>query len=257
MNLFSKIKFIDDEFGKGILWNIAALSIFGLSGILINVIISIFSGSSALGFFNIVLAFYLISSQISVGGIHYSVLKQISYNPNDLKLCASSSTNALIAVFPPSVLVALLIYLCRNSFEEYTGIADLSFGLLLIAPALIAFSFNKVLINVINAHSHMRAFAVFNTLRVVFVAIAVTTIIYLDYPDRFLAFALTFAEFTLMVILIIYNYINLVLFNFYLVSTELIYEHLHFGVRGFLSGFMVEANTRIDILALSLFVSVR
>ena len=59
----------------GLVWNFSSLVFIGLGGFLVNVLIGRMYGPAALGVFNQVLAFYLVASQASVGGLAFSTLK--------------------------------------------------------------------------------------------------------------------------------------------------------------------------------------
>ena len=56
-------------------WNYLSFFILAISGLIINFIIALSFSSEGLGIFNQTYAFFVIFSQFSVFGIHYSVLK--------------------------------------------------------------------------------------------------------------------------------------------------------------------------------------
>jgi len=78
----------------------------------------------------------------------------------------------------------------------------------------------------------------------------------LGYSESHLPLSLTIAEMTLFVALMLY--INVLLFRIrFSLSSEIRswYRHISFGSRGFLSGVLIEMNTRMDVLMLGYFRS--
>ena len=72
------------KFSSDLIWNYLSLAVLAASGIIINVFIANYYGAKYLGVFNQIFAIYALLSQISIGGLHYSTLKHISYNQNNL-----------------------------------------------------------------------------------------------------------------------------------------------------------------------------
>jgi O-antigen/teichoic acid export membrane protein len=126
-------------------------------------------------------------------------------------------------------------------------------GLWMIIPGLLFFALNKVLINVLNGLSQMRAYAAFRSLRYVFIPISIVVIILLKMPDSYIALSLTITEILLFFGLVIY--INIRLFPLWGTSNRQAWfsEHISFGIRGALSGILIELNTRVDVLMLGYF----
>ena len=79
----------------------------------------------------------------------------------------------------------------------------------------------------------------------------------LGYPGSHLPLSLTIAEMTLFVVLMLY--INIILFRIrFSFSPDMrnwFRRHISFGSRGFLSGVLIEMNTRMDVLMLGYFMS--
>ena len=71
---------ISKKFTSDLIWNFFSLGILACSGIIINIFIARYYGSSYLGVFNQVFAIYILLSQFAIGGVHFSTLKHISYN---------------------------------------------------------------------------------------------------------------------------------------------------------------------------------
>ena len=229
--------------------------ILGLSGIVINTLIAIYLGADALGVFNQVFAIYIFLSQFSVGGIHYSALKHVSYNQENYDKIGEIAISAVILSGVLSSIISVLTFVLRNEVGHLLNSSGVAVGLGLIAPGLIAFALNKVLLNVINGVSHMRAYAIFQSLRYILILCGVVLVILLSFPANYLAGSLTFSEILLLIVLLTYIHSNVVTLKIEAVSSKWYFEHISFGSRGFLSGALAEINTRIDVLALGYFMS--
>ena len=76
-------------------WNYLSFFILAISGLIINFIIALSFSSEGLGIFNQTYAFFVIFSQFSVFGIHYSVLKLSA----EVEEKSQSSSDVLVVFF--------------------------------------------------------------------------------------------------------------------------------------------------------------
>ena len=245
----------DRKFSVDVTWNFLSLAVLAASGVIINIIIARFSGPSALGIFNQVFAVYIISSQISVGGLQFSTLKQISYSQEDKERCAQIVTTAFILVLGLSLVVSSLVFTCRELIARIVESPAVGVGISLIAPGLVFYSLNKVLIMCLNGHRHMRAYAIFQALRYLLIVGFIVLIINLNNQAAYLALSLTIAEAILFILLSYYVLKNITIPRLGNNIGEIVSEHFNFGVRGFASGVVIELNTRVDILMLGFFTT--
>ena len=127
-------------------------------------------------------------------------------------------------------------------------------GIALIAPGVLLFSINKVLVCILNGMRHMRAYAIFQTLRFVLIVLMLYILIRFEQPTEYLPVSLTVAEAVLLIALMIY--LNLRVFALWSRRPTRYWfkEHFRFGLRGCLSGALSEMNTRIDVLMLGYFL---
>jgi O-antigen/teichoic acid export membrane protein len=244
-----------NQFNQDVLWNIASLGFLAFGGVLINLVIIRFRGEDALGVFNQVFAIYIVLSQIGVGGLQHSALKHISYHQDDRARCADITTSALIlvtAITLPMIAAGTLLAAPVGRLLDSTGVEA---GLRWVLPGLLFFALNKVLINVLNGLQHMRAYAVFRALRFVFIPLAICGLVAVDAPDSSLALSLTLSEVSLFAGLVVYVYRRLIPIKRVAQARERFREHLSFGLRGVLSGVLMELNTRVDVLMLGVFTS--
>ena len=240
------------KFSIDFLWNVGSLAVLGASGIVLHAIIGRFAGAEALGIFNQVFAFYIFLSQIAVGGIHFSVLKHVSHHQMEPRRCAEVAVAGAVLAAGLSVLVALVAYGGRGLAGSLLDSPGVAVGLGWAAPGLIAFALNKVLLNTLNGLHRMRAFAVFQAARVLLIVTGVALIVASGWPASRLAAALSFAEWTLLAGLLLYVQQALPMFSARGLGPWF-REHLSFGSRGFLSGALTEANSRVDVLVLGIF----
>lgn len=244
-----------EKFSRDVLWNIIAFGILALGGILLNIIIVKIKGPEALGIFNQVYAIYIILSQLGVGGLQFSVLKNISHNRNDINECLNISFSALILVAVFTSLIGIVGLVIAKPVSNLLGSPEIYHGLLFTLPGLVFFSMNKVLMRTLNALRYMRSHAVLKSLRIIFILIGVIVISLLGLKTRYLTLSLTTAEIALFIIFSIFIFSKVLPLNRQLNIREWIPKHLSFGIRGMFSGILIELNTRVDVLMLGFFGS--
>jgi O-antigen/teichoic acid export membrane protein len=214
-------------------------------------------GPQALGIFNQVFAFYIVISQIAVGGLQFSVLKHCSYEQDNLTECAAIASSALMLVAFAGIVICAILFGLRNVIGRMLDSPSVALGLTFAIPGLAFFALNKVLFRVLNGLRNMRAFAVFQALRYVLILAGVILIMLLGYPGSHLPLSLTIAEVALFIALMLY--VNIMLlrlrFSFAPEIRNWFSRHISFGSRGFLSGVLIEMNTRVDVLMLGYFMS--
>lgn len=245
---------LKQRFNVDVLWNVASLAVLGVSGIVINIVIAAYEGSDALGVFNQVFAIYIMLSQISVGGLHFSVLKHISHNQDDRRKCADISVSALLLGLIAALVVCIPAYALRGVAGRLLESPDVAIGVALVLPGLLFFSLNKILLNILNGVRAMRAFAVFQSLRFILILTAIAIILRMDMPSAYLAASLSAAEIVLFVLLLAYISFGVVALRPTSRIAAWFPEHISFGLRGFFSGLLSEMNTRVDVLMLGYFL---
>jgi O-antigen/teichoic acid export membrane protein len=246
---------LKERFNVEVLWNVASLGVLAAAGMIINILIARRRDEAALGVFNQVYAIYIMLSQISVGGLHFSVLKSVSHNQDDRRKCADIAVSALILSAGTAAVVVGAAWLLRGWAGRMLDSPGVAVGLALAAPGLFCFSLNKILLNVLNGLRHMRAYAVFQALRFLFLFLAVWLILIGGSPGDYLAFALTASEALLFLLLIAYLQLRVLSLKSARRAPAWFGEHVSFGLRGFFSGLLSEMNTRVDVLLLGWFCS--
>jgi O-antigen/teichoic acid export membrane protein len=245
------------KFNQNVLWNLASLGFLAVGGVVINILVITLRGAAALGIFNQVYAIYIVLSQLGVGGIQYSVLTYVAYAQDDRPQCSDITLSALVLVAFLTLGVCLIAWQLAEPVGQLLGSPAVAEGLRLALPGLLFFSLNKVLLNVLNGLQLMRAYAVFRSLRFILIPLGVILIVLFDYPDSHIAFSLTFAEAALFVALVIYVYAVALPLRRPMQLARHMKTHISYGVRGVLSGVLLELNTRVDVLMLGYFTTDR
>jgi O-antigen/teichoic acid export membrane protein len=245
---------IKTKLGQDILWCYASFAILAVSGVFINIIIAGAYGASALGVFNQAFAIYIMASQFAVAGVHFSVLKHVAEfveSPDKRNQIISS---AVVLSLVMGMVTAIVVFFSRNLFGKLLESPEVTKGLVFVAPALIFFSLNKVLIAVLNGLRHMKAFAFAQASRYLLMIGFVIAASVSGAPGYLLTATFLVAELILFLILLL-----LVQPHFSFIRRDhwgdWFRNHLVFGGKGFLSGVLIEINTRVDVLMIGFFLS--
>lgn len=241
-------------FTSGVIWNLGSLAFLALAGFVLNIIIGRIYGPEALGVFNIAFALYILLSQLGSFGLHFSVLQAISANAgrDQGAVDAAASQGLIVAtiIAAAATLIGLAgTPLLSNVFDA----PDLTMAWLLILPGLFFFSINKLLFAVINGARHMRTFAVLQACRYVLILVVLFVLIWRGAPASWLTLTLTLAELALAPLLLFYASHVTTAWPW---RDQLGWRrrHLSFGGRVFLSGAILELNTRVDVLMIGFFL---
>lgn len=248
---------LKSRFNRDVFWNVISLGILGASGMVVNAVILAGQGKESLGVFNQVFALFIIASQLSVGGVQFSVLKHCSYEQGNPALCSAIVSSALMLVALAGIAICPILFLLRETVGHVLDSPSVAAGWGFAVPGVFFFALNKVLMMALNGLRHMRAFAVFQTARYILVLAGVMLIMARGCPASYLALSLTGAEVVLFAALMIYINISLfpIRFSFSAAARAWCRRHVSFGARGLFSGVLIETNTRVDVLLLGCFLS--
>lgn len=245
------------RFQTDVMLNMASLAVTGVTGILINALISRCFGEAALGVFNVVFACYVVVTQVAVLGLHTSVLKAIASHGDDRRTAASILAAALVPTVALALPCSIIFWLAGPLVSDIVKSPDVARGMMWAAPGIFLFAINKVLINAVNGLQWMKWYAVLNLLRAIGLAGTLACLAYYHTAPATLAFILTGAE----SLVFLASLIPLITRSHLSYSPDIarswIWPHLSFGVRSAGAGFLVELNSRIDVLMLAPFVSDR
>jgi len=245
---------LTSKFSTDVLWNLGSLALLGASGVLINTIIAHYQSPASLGVFNQAFAFYIVLSQLAVGGMQFSIVKHLSHT-EDCDLMATVISAALVAITVTAVLVAAVAFLLAPSIGVLFKSKDVTLGIQIICPALVLFSVNKGFMMVLNGTRRMRAYAIFQGLRYLLIIVAVIGLILAGFTGPHLAWCFLVSELLLTIALIGFVHKSVVGLGLRYVTRSWIFRHLSFGMRGFFGGMLSDLNTRVDIILLGYFVN--
>lgn len=241
------------KFSLDLFWNYASLATLGVAVLLINVIVARLKGPASLGVFNQVYAYYVVASQLAVGGVHHSALKHIA-EASDHEQRSAVAASALLVAGTMGLVISLAVAGLSLLVGSAVSNPEVGRGLLWASPGLFFFSLSKTALALFNGLRLMRAFAVFQAMRVLFLLALVWLAAGQDWPDRMLGAAFTAAE--MLLSLAVAPYLMRVCpLKFGERPFAWVARHARFGAKGMLSGLLGETNLRVDILVLGLFVN--
>jgi O-antigen/teichoic acid export membrane protein len=254
-NIFSFFKNqLSGKFQQDVLWNVASLGIIGISGILLNVLIGYYYDAAILGVFNQVYAAYIFFSQFAVGGVHLSTLKYVAEFSSDREITGTIIVSSICLAFTLSLIMSTGFWFLKGIIGNTLDSSGVIVGIAWATPGLFFFAINKVLLAILNGFRRMKLYAVSQSFRVVMMLLSLIVAITLSCPGEKLALVFSVAETSLFFVLFvaIRKHISFTSFsNCY----EWIIKHFKFGIKSFLSGALLELNTRVDVLMLGYFTS--
>lgn len=235
-------------------WNYLSFIVLAISGILINFIIAVFFSSEGLGVFNQTYAFFVIFSQFSVFGIHYSVLKLSAEHQDESQSSSEVLLSGASSVLLLSTIFSGLLYFLSGYISEILESAVMSKTLKIVSPALIFFSLNKVFLSFVNGQEKLKLFAIGNILRYIFMLASLLILIYLKIDISNIGYIFLISE-----ILVTIYCLSITVESIKIAKVKIILcksiNHIKFGARALLSGLSVELNSRADVVILGIFSS--
>jgi O-antigen/teichoic acid export membrane protein len=242
-------------FARGVAWNAVSTGVLAVGGIALSTVIARSYGASTLGLFNLVLAVYVIASQFAVGGLQFSVLKHGSQYSTDVETTSILASTALVmacgyglagAAALYGLLPALGALLRSGGFEAASRAAIVGIPI---------YTMSKVLLALLNAKRHMRAYATIQASRYFVMLTVALLAVPLGLRGTHLTFVLPIAESFVLVALVVYVFGTRLFVLKPRLQSEWWKRHLAFGLRALPGGALVESNPRIDVLMLGVFAS--
>lgn len=247
------LKVLLTRFNQDILWNLSSFGLMAVLGLVIQVIIMQVYDTAALGVFSQLYAIYLLLSQLAVGGVQLSVLSFVPrYNTQTQHQGMILSSSLVVVITLSLALISLA--LMGGELVNMLYSPEVGQGYIFILPGLLFFSVNKVLNAAHNGNRRMVAFALFNLLRFVFMLLSLLGLIWWRVPAFALCALLSIAEATLCIVNVLYT-MRFFSFNFSKRTMQWMRLHLRFGARALLGNFLLDVNTKVDILMLGMFTN--
>lgn len=245
---------VSRRFSTDILWNLASFVILGISGILLNVLIPRYYDAHALGVFNQTFTLYALVAQFAVLGIHLSVLRYTSENMEELTTCKKILSSAVAITTLIAAVSSLVYYFLREIIGYVLSSPDVAEAITYTVPGLFLFALNKVFLNFINGRRQMKAYAVFQALRYMFLIVFLSILILSGAPGNFLPAIFTLSEALLFLLLAFFTARSLQLRWDSAMGTW-IKAHVRFGARAIGGNIFSDLNPRVDILILGIFAT--
>ena len=220
-----------NPFKVNLIWNYCSLIFLAISGITINIVISIFYSPETLGVFNQVLAGYIVFSMLGSGGINYSVLRAIQSNIKDTNEVKSVISGSIIPTIFASSIITFVYCLIIEPTTVLLDSKSVGIGMKYIIPGIFFFSLNKVLIyGIINGFNRMKSFSIYQSLR--YILILTSLVLCVIYKIQGNKITLIFSASELILFIILLTDISLYiswwdknLFN------KWVKKHLKYGIK--------------------------
>lgn len=222
------------------------MAILSVSGFLLNFLIIFFYDATALGVFSRAQAWYGILSQITVWGVHMSIMKLIPECKDDRQERESILSSAFAGVLAFSVICVVIIEAALPWI--ITNNRGLLTSMQMIAPALVFFSLNKVLLNYLNGLSEMKAYAFLQSLR--YIIIVITILLFGILRCDHMRLTLCFLGAEIVVFAVSVGYLIHKKLFIKKISLKYVKEHAKFGTCILMSNMVTELNTKVDIICL-------
>jgi len=243
------------KFNSDLLWNASAFGLAALLGILVNFLIFGSAGEEYLGVFNQCYAAYILLSQLAVGGVHLSVQRFVPVHSEDENTLANILSSAILLSTISSAIVIFPAWLLSDLPGKWLDSPMVTAAFPQVLPGLLFFSLNKVLLAFLNGLRIMKAFAIFQFLRFLFLLIFVVIFLYSLNRPIDLAAALSWSEISLFLCIIIYVVPKFSLLPRSAGFKEWFTVQNNFGFKALLGNFLLDVNTRVDVFILGLFQS--
>jgi O-antigen/teichoic acid export membrane protein len=235
------------------LWSLGSFAVIVVSGLLINIVVANSLGRSAHGMYNTCLSIVLIGGQLATMGMHSAMAFFIpvaiateknhhSYLRVAMKFVLLSSSSLIFVV----VVTAELLMKSHIS-------SDFLVGIRCSYLALFLFPFTKVLVSYANGLGNIKAAAIANGSRFLFMFSVALLMIRKDVSWTYLPVVISCAEFLVVAGLAIFT--RSALQGFWHEDDEMRQIHrdvVTFGRRSIPASFLLDVNTRVDILVLSI-----
>lgn len=237
------------KLSKDLIWNYISMGIMAGGGLLFNITIGFYYDADVLGVFNIVYAYYIVLSQLCVGGIHMAVTKYCAQYADDEQSTSELLATASILTSVISICVAGMGGLLSNGVLAFLFSPNVLKSLNMVWPALIFFSLNKVFLGYLNGILAMKAYAFFQGMRNLLIVLAIVVLAVMGFPGYYITICFFIAETLLFGGGIVY-----LLSNHYFtvkITPKWMAPIFAFGIRILPANVVLELNTKVDILCMS------
>jgi O-antigen/teichoic acid export membrane protein len=248
------LKFIPgNKFTTDVVWS--GLSFFTLSvcGIIINVLITKFYGADGTGIFNQAVALYLIGGTVASFGLNTSMVKYAADSSGDKHSLSSSLGSAIIPALFFSVPLTLILYSVAIFLPATFINAEVGRAFSILLPAIPFFALSKVLSGFLNGLRRMKIFSVLQTVRwlIILTVVIIMALTSAGLNSCLLSFVAAEIVTTILLFLISFRITGYRL-RWSSVKAK---EHISFGSKSLITGFIADLNDRLDVLLAGMLIS--
>ena len=234
------------------LWSLGSFAVIVLSGLLINVVVANSLGRSALGLYNTCLSIVLIGGQLATVGMHSAMAFFIPAAIATEKNHHSYLRVATKSVLASSALLTLTAIFVVEIVAKSHISHDFLIGFRSSYVALFLFPFTKVLVSYTNGLGNIKAAAIANGSRFLLMLLTVLLVVRANLPWTCIPVVISCAEFIVLFGLVVFS--SSAINGFWRQDdemTEIRKDVISFGRRSIPASFLLDVNTRVDILVLS------
>lgn len=233
-----------------LIWTLLSFGLGGAFWIGINAWVAAIHGARSMGLFSLGVALQLLVGQVAAFGVQLSIVAQLPALPAEER--PACLTGALAGAAVMALATALVTGLCGPWVLEAVGRADLVHLVLWLSPGFFFFGVNKALLGALNGLQLMRAHAVGQLGRFVFLFAFLVALWLAELPGSWCVLALSASEAVLFPFLVLLLWKRGIRPAFGL-SRAWLARHLGFGGKALLGGFVFEVNSRLDVLMVGWF----
>ena len=234
-------------------WNLVSVVLLGAVGLGLQFFIGGLWGADALGSFTLVTIPFFAFAVTGACGLQYAVLRAIAEQPDDRDRVAVIAVGAVVPGLGLAAVVTVLFIALRHPMADILESRAVGEGVLWAAPGLFCFAVNKIILGVTNGLRRMRAYAIYTSLRYTLIGIGLGLAYALDLHADQLPVIWTFAEGTLLLVLVLELASNVALARGLSATADganwlgWSRRHLDFGARGVLATLASEVNSKVDV----------
>lgn len=232
-----------------LVYNYISVAVTAICGAIFSIIIGYYYDAAVLGRFNTIYAYYIVLSQFCVCGVHMAIVKYAAEDQDSeygLGLLFKSLAVCIVSSSIVIVLGVLVTNICLFNTLSRSMVTSIN----TIWGALFFFSINKVFLGWLNGHSKMKAYALFQASRNLFIAVSLLVFALWGLSGEVLTYCFLIAEIILTVLGLLFLLIKHGRLRFSN-STVSMKSLAWFGLRILPSNAVLELNTKIDVICLS------
>ena len=241
-------KLLKTSFAQGLIWNYISIFFLAIGGVAFSFLIGVFYDAETLGNFNLIYAYYIVLSQIGVWGSHMAVTKYVSEYAGDREKINKILSCAILAICFFTVGLGSLVWVsCHFIFYKFMGNVLLN-SIPSIIIAIFFFAINKAVLGYLNGLSKMKEYAVFQSLRNIFIVMWIIVFAFHGVSGDKISLCFTYTE-----IIIFLMEMPLIIkdkFRFH-ISMEWLKKIIVFGTHIMPANIVLELSTKVDVLCLS------